>query len=405
MSREGLYEEAVALADKVAAGEEFAAREKALRWLDTDTPADAKAAGIARTPLHWPLVFPEVFERGGFDAVIGNPPFLSGLKLSTSFGEAYRNVLVELLGRGVRGIREDVRYSKVLFPYLNGEDVVSRPDSSASRWVINFHNWPEEQAKAYGKCYAQVRDLVKPERQASKTKSRREKWWWFAEYRRSLIEATEGLSQVTVLTLVSKHVLPVIVPTGQVISSMLAVFASEDRAIMALLSSASHYWWAVTCASTLETRIRYTPSDVFETFPLPALTDEMRTLGDRLDTYRRSVMLARQTGLTKTYNLVFDPTIHDEDIAELRRIHEAIDRATVAAYGWTDLLDRLDHGFHPAGRDLRYTIGPWAQREILDHLLELNHERYAEEVAKGMHDKKKARTTRAPKKSDAEGLF
>ena len=86
----------------------------------------------------------------------------------------------------------------------------------------------------------------------------------------------------------------------------------------------------------------------------------MRTLGDRLDTYRRSVMLARQTGLTKTYNLVFDPTIHDEDIAELRRIHEAIDRATVTAYGWTDLLDRLDHGFHPAGRDLRYTIGPWA---------------------------------------------
>ena len=29
----------------------------------------------------------------------------------------------------------------------------------------------------------------------------------------------------------------------------------------------------------------------------------------------------------------------------------------------------------PAGRDLRYTIGPWAQREILD-LLELNHQRY-----------------------------
>ncbi len=62
----------------MAAGEEFAAREKARRWLETDTPADAKAAGIVRTPLHWPLVFPEVFERGGFDAVIGNPPFLGG---------------------------------------------------------------------------------------------------------------------------------------------------------------------------------------------------------------------------------------------------------------------------------------------------------------------------------------
>jgi hypothetical protein len=162
--------------------------------------------------------------------------------------------------------------------------------------------------------------------------------------------------------------------------------------------------------------INYSPSDVFETFPLPDLTVEMHQLGDRLDTYRRSVMLARQTGLTKTYNLVFDPTVHDEDIAELRRIHEAIDRATIAAYGWDDLLDKLDHGFHPAGRDLRYTIGPDAQREILDRLLELNHERYADEVKRGLHDKKKARTAAsknaAPKNAapktkpaDAEGLF
>ena len=222
---------------------------------------------------------------------------------------------------------------------------------------------------------------------------------------RASYTAIAGLRRVLVITLVSKTAMPALVPTSQVFSHMLGIFATDDTAMLALLSSAPHYWWAVSRASSMKADLRYTPSDVFETFPLPELTEDMRTLGDRLDTYRRSVMLARQTGLTKTYNLVFDPTVHDEDIAELRRIHEAIDRATVTAYGWTDLLDRLDHGFHPAGRDLRYTIGPWAQREILDRLLELNHERYAEEVAKGLHDKKKARTTRAPKKSDAEGLF
>ncbi len=110
VSREGLYEEAVALADKVAAGEEFAAREKARRWLETDTPADAMAAGIIRTPLHWPLVFPEVFERGGFDAVIGNPPFLGGKKISGALGSAYREYLVEVIGRGVRGNADLVAY-------------------------------------------------------------------------------------------------------------------------------------------------------------------------------------------------------------------------------------------------------------------------------------------------------
>jgi hypothetical protein len=103
-------------------------------------------------------------------------------------------------------------------------------------------------------------------------------------------------------------------------------------------------------------------------------------------------MLSRDSGLTKAYNLVFDPACTDEDIEELRSIHRDIDEATVRAYGWEDRIERvggLDHGFHKVGRETRYTIGPAAQREILDSLLELNHERYAEEVAQGLHDKKK----------------
>ena len=30
----------------------------------------------------------------------------------------------------------------VIFPYLNGEDLNSRPDQSPRRWVINFFDWP-----------------------------------------------------------------------------------------------------------------------------------------------------------------------------------------------------------------------------------------------------------------------
>ncbi len=127
---------------------------------------------------------------------------------------------------------------------------------------------------------------------------------------------------------------------------------------------------------------------MFETFPLPEVTDEMRELGDRLDTYRRDVMLKRQLGLTKLYNKVFDKSVADADIVELREIHRKIDEATVRAYGWDDLVKQgLDHGFHQVGRETRYTVGPAVQQEILDRLLELNHERYKEEVAQGLHDK------------------
>ncbi|WP_277587788.1 Eco57I restriction-modification methylase domain-containing protein [Pseudomonas chlororaphis] len=42
---------------------------------------------------HWSLTFPEVFERGGFDALIGNPPFQYGTLLSTNMGEGYVSLL------------------------------------------------------------------------------------------------------------------------------------------------------------------------------------------------------------------------------------------------------------------------------------------------------------------------
>jgi hypothetical protein len=302
-------------------------------------------------------------------------------------------------------IAADHRYASVIFPYLGGEDLNSRPDLAGERWVINFHDWPEERAREFDDAYDQVRRLVRPQRLTNKVKSRREKWWWYSEYRRGLVEATADLERVVVLTRISRTMMPALVQAGQVFNEKIVVFATDDTAALAGLSSAPHYWWAIRYSATLKTDLQYAPSDTFETFPLPDFTKEMRALGDRLDAYRRSVMLARQTGLTKTYNLVFDPAVNDSDITELRVIHKAIDEATVRAYGWDDLLDSLDHGFHPAGRDLRYTIGPDAQRDILDRLLELNHERYAEEVAKGLHDKKKPRTSKASEPIDAEVLF
>nr|WP_206072190.1 type IIL restriction-modification enzyme MmeI [Antrihabitans stalactiti] len=183
--------------------------------------------------------------------------------------------------------------------------------------------------------------------------------------------------------------IPVMAPTGQVFSHMLVVFATDDTAMLAILSSSVHFLWVESRGSTLETRIRYIPTDVFQTFAMPALTDEMRDLGSYLDTFRADVLLARGSGLTKTYNLVFDPTCTDADIKELRAIHRAIDEAIVRAYGWADRVAKvggLDHGFHKIGREVRYTVAPAAQREILDSLLELNHDRYADEVAQGLHD-------------------
>jgi Eco57I restriction-modification methylase len=54
----------------------------------------------------WPDEFPDVFAHPGalgFDAVIGNPPWLGSQKLTGAFSAAYREHLVAAVARGVRG--------------------------------------------------------------------------------------------------------------------------------------------------------------------------------------------------------------------------------------------------------------------------------------------------------------
>lgn len=47
------------------------------------------------TPFHWEIESPEVFSREdpGFDAVVGNPPFLRGKSISTHFGDSFSHWL------------------------------------------------------------------------------------------------------------------------------------------------------------------------------------------------------------------------------------------------------------------------------------------------------------------------
>lgn len=515
------------------------ARAAAEEWLAAELPEGA----LERRPVHWPLVFPEVFSRkGGFDAVIGNPPFLGGKKISGALGTAYREYLVEFLAEGVKGnadiiahfvsrahglvnlkaqvaviatnslaqgetreagldrllsrgvqIRRAVKSEKwpsrsaaleycaiwmtaaqigvsslrvvdgvsvprgissslnpisrvaswaervrrnagvafqgslvngigfalaqeeyeilvagdpvssdVVFDYLNGQDLNGRPDVTASRKVIDFGSRPLPEAERYKGALERVRSLVKPHRdQLGDDKRRvRENWWKYEHAATGLREAARDFSELIAIARVSKSVMPVVVPTGQVMSDATVSFASDDRALLAVLSSSLHYWWALDRSSTLKGDLRYTPTDVFETMIRPRLTSRLRVAGTSLDVYRRTLMLGRNMGLTATYNLVHDPECQDEGIAELRRMHEEIDKATVEAYGWHDLLDNsgqtppadathetfpLDHGFHETDQGVRFTIGLLAQTEIIDRLRQLNHQVYVDEVYLGEH--------------------
>jgi hypothetical protein len=312
-----------------------------------------------------------------------------------------------------RLIEKDPRNKDVLFPYLNGEDLNSRPDQSPSRWVINFFDWPIEKAMQYPDCFRIVEEKVKPERMRYEPKNAWNKavkqyWWRFGAWRIELAKTIAGMERVLVCVLVSKFNSFQFVSSEMVFAHKLCVFGLDDFASFALLSSNFHEPWVREYSSTLETRLNYSPSDCFETFPFPPFSassvSSVANLGEQYHEHRRQIMLVRQEGLTKTYNRFHDPDETSADIQTLRQLHVEMDNAVAAAYGWSDV--DLGHGFHQTKQGLCYTISEAARREVLARLLQLNHERYAEEVRQGLHEKKKPRNTRKTrKKSEGDGLF
>ena len=226
------------------------------------------------------------------------------VRLSENAGIAFQGCIT--LGKGFllspeeaqQWIAKDTANRKVLFPYLGGDDVTSRPDLSASRWVIDFNGLTEDEAAKYTLPFARVLAEVKPERAVKEKSVRDAPWWLFLRPRPAMRAAIADLREALVITLVSKTVMPVRVATGKVFSQLLGVFAIDSFGDQAILSSSVHQAWAIKYASTLETRVRYTPSDVFETLPRPALTERLCEIGKVLDTERREIMLRRNLGLT-----------------------------------------------------------------------------------------------------------
>jgi len=490
-----------------------------------ETLQAGRPAGTApRRPLHWPLVFPEVFADArdtGFDAIVGNPPFLGGKKISGALGDDYLAWLARWDGKGVKGntdlaarfvlraelllssrgqlgyittntlvqgdtlevglaravergmtirrgrsshpwpsasanleivdvwasrapvakrgvrwldgeevpsigadlepvgrvegvkhrlrenegvafqghnvlglgftltheqavdlISQDQRNADVMAPYVIGQDLNQRPDCSASRWIINFREWPRERAETYPDAFTILKREVRPSRITQNVKKYPRmvnEWWKFWQYRQGLEAAITDLDHVLAVTRHSSAVMPLRVPSGSVFDSGTAIFAMDDFASLAILSSSPHTVWVVRYTSTLGTGIRYAPSDIVLTLPRPALKPQLAAFGERLDTERRALMLGRGWGLTTTYNHVHDPADRDPEVQALRELHAEIDHAVLDAYGWSDLDPRIGH--HPTKIGTRWTVSKEARFELLDRLLEENQRRHAAETS------------------------
>ncbi len=80
--------------------------EKLAAYIEKNLQDPRPAGTVEREPFHWPLVFPEIFAdttNPGFDAIIGNPPFRGGKRISGLLGDDYLAWLQRWDGGGAKG--------------------------------------------------------------------------------------------------------------------------------------------------------------------------------------------------------------------------------------------------------------------------------------------------------------
>jgi hypothetical protein len=241
-----------------------------------------------------------------------------------------------------------------------------------------------------------VERLVKPERDHDNRKARRERWWRFGDRQPGLYAAIATLPRVfaTGAAAVMHHMIAEL-PSSMVFSHKMIVFALSTRSSFACLQTTLHELWSRQFGTTFGSvdALTYNPTQVFLTFPFPhsfeSLAD-LEAIGCAYHDHRAALMVARNEGMTKTYNRFHDPTETAEDIQRLRELHAAMDRAVLEAYGWHDLaaraapvvLDETNEDDHTCQGRLFWPSD--FRDEVLARLLALNAERHAEEVRLGI---------------------
>ncbi|HET7387504.1 MAG TPA: DNA methyltransferase [Nocardioidaceae bacterium] len=237
---------------------------------------------------------------------------------------------------------EQVDYSQVVRRYLTAADITDDLRQRPSRWIIDFGQMPLEKANHYPTAMRIVRERVKPFRETVNREGHRRRWWQFGEPRVGLRRAVGELSGYAVVAAHAKRLNVAREPHSVLASNACMVFAFEDDYSMGVLLSRAHGAWAWAQSSTLETRLRYTPTSVFETFPWPdPVTDVQRErvaeASRRLLARRTEICTSEQIGLTTLYNAVDEGAWTD-----LKTLHKELDEAVVDCYGWPGAVAQGD---------------------------------------------------------------
>jgi hypothetical protein len=129
---------------------------------------------------------------------------------------------------------------------------------------------------------------------------------------------------------------------GSVISDLAFAVYDAEPYIFSIISSRLHYVWGASVGGRFKMDPRYSNTLVYNTFPIPNLSDQQKT---SLEDFAVEILGAREAHPGKTISWLYDPDTMPDD---LRAAHKALDDALEGIYvgrPFTNDTERLEHLF------------------------------------------------------------
>lgn len=279
--------------------------------------------------------------------------------------------------------------NSLLRPYITGDDITSAALTRFDRWALDIADMSlEAVAKKWPLAHRFVVEVVEPTRTVQSLKSYKgliDRWWQFWNHRADQMRRLRKQSECIVFCKMAKYPICMRAPTGWLYTNKVILVEDARVDVLAIcLSSMFRAWVARFSLQSLggdNNTLSLSLSEAFVTFPQPpgAVGQLAIEAASRFQNVLTSWSKAKRAGMTDAMNAVNSHERVDDEIVELRRLLERIDREVAGAYGWPglnlshDFREELDAEGIPV---VWHGLASTARDQVLAKLIELNRAQY-----------------------------
>lgn len=284
------------------------------------------------------------------------------------------------------------KYAEVLFPFLNGEELLAEKDSQPKRYVIDFRKQDCFVATQFKELYKIIQEKVYPDKKEKAENEQRKNeetlkknpnakvnsdhtnafktWWQLFRSRSEVLDIIAKIPRYIVCSRVTKR------PVFEFISSAihpndaLMVFPLADDYSFGILQSSLHWVWFQARCSTLKGDSRYTSNTVFDSFPWPQMptvqaVEEVAARAQEFHFKRREIMTQNGYSLRDLYRKMEQTP--NNPVTECQN---CLDAAVCHAYGmnpdsnYLEFLLNLNLILYEKERNSEFVRGPGLPKDI-----------------------------------------